>query len=111
MDKNAVSPTLIDSCLENWRGKEAQELSALLLESMKSTSRPRKTPRDRLKINPGAIPLSSLLSRHYLNVPSADNGQTVFGLTQRERHHRLNLEGPNVLEQPPERSLMSFIIE
>lgn len=115
LDEKAVSPTLVDSCLD-WRGKDASELSASLLEQhenvMKSTGRPREDPRLRLKSDPSSIPLNSLLSNHYLMVPNTDKGKTLLGLTQRERHNRLKfIYGPNELEQPPERSLMSYIIE
>eukprot|EP00571_Detonula_confervacea_P008690 CAMPEP_0172320496 /NCGR_PEP_ID=MMETSP1058-20130122/40680_1 /TAXON_ID=83371 /ORGANISM="Detonula confervacea, Strain CCMP 353" /LENGTH=1609 /DNA_ID=CAMNT_0013035775 /DNA_START=220 /DNA_END=5050 /DNA_ORIENTATION=- len=117
MDEKAVSPTLVDSCLDAWRGKEAQFISASLLEqhvnAMKGRERPRGDPRLRLKSDPSSIPLNSLLSNHYLSVPSTGKGQTtLLGLTQRERHNRLKfIYGPNELEQPPERSLLSYIIE
>ena len=114
MDEKAVSHTLVDSCLDAWRGK--QELSSSLLQhhvnAMKVSGRPRGDPRQRLKTDPSSIPLNSLLSNHYLSVPSADKGKTLLGLTKRERHNRLNfVYGPNELEQPPERSLISYIIE
>ena len=114
MDEKAVSPTLVDSCLDAWRGK--QELSSKLLEqhvhAMKVAGRPREDPRQQLISDPNSIPLNALLSNHYLSVPSNDKGKTLLGLTQRERHNRLKfIYGPNELEQPPERSLLSYIIE
>lgn len=116
MDEKAVSPTLVDSCLDAWRGKDAQELSSSLLEqhinAMKAIGRPQGDPRARLKSDPSSVPLKSLISNFYLSVPSTDKGKTLLGLTRRERQNRLRfIYGPNELEQPPERSLMSYIIE
>ena len=114
LDEKAVSPTLVDSCLDSWRGNV--ELSSALLtqhaNAMKLAGRPCGDPRLRLKADPSSIPLNSLLSNQYLSVPNTDKGKTLLGLTQRERHNRLKfIYGPNELEQPPERSLMSYIIE
>lgn len=114
LDEKAVSPTLVDSCLDSWRGNI--ELSSSLLtqhtNAMKVAGRPRGDPRLRLKADPSSIPLNSLLSNQYLSVPNTDKGKILLGLTQRERHNRLKfIYGPNELEQPPERSLMSYIIE
>jgi hypothetical protein len=113
LDEQAVSTSLVDSCLDSWRGKDA--IAASLLEqhahAMKSAGRPRGDPRLRLKSDPSSIPLNSLISNHYLSVPSIDKGKTLLGLTQRERFNRLKIYGPNELEQTPERSLMSYIIE
>ena len=79
---------------------------------MKSAGRPQGDPQLRLRSDPSSIPLNALLSKHYLSVPTIDKGQAVLGLTRRERYNRLNfIYGPNELEQPPERSLLSYIIE
>jgi len=115
MDEKAVSPQLVDSCLNTWRGK--QDISSSLLQEhvnvIKLLGQPKGDPRQLLKSNPSSIPLKSLLSNHYLSVPqSNDKGKTLLGLTQRERENRLKfVYGPNELEQPPERSLLSYIIE
>lgn len=68
--------------------------------------------RFRVKSDPSSIPLDSLISNDFLSVPNIDKGKTLLGLTQSERLNRLKfIYGPNELEQPPERSLMSYIIE
>ncbi|KAL3758588.1 hypothetical protein ACHAWU_008342 [Discostella pseudostelligera] len=66
---------------------------------------------ERLKSDPSSIPIDSLLSDQYLNVPHTGNGKILLGLTQRDRDNRLQFHGPNELEQPPERSLLSYVIE
>ena len=115
MDEKAVSPQLVDSCLNTWRGK--QDISSSLLQEhvnvIKLLGQPKGDPRQLLKSDPSSIPLKSLLSNHYLSVPQSNNkGKTLLGLTQRERFNRLKfVYGPNELEQPPERSLLSYIIE
>jgi len=114
MDEKAVSPQLVDSCLNTWRGK--QDISSSLLQEhvnvIKLLGQPKGDPRQLLKSDPSSIPLKSLLSNHYLSVPqSNDKGKTLLGLTIRERENRLFVYGPNELEQPPERSLISYIIE
>ena len=114
MDEKAVSPQLVDSCLNTWRGK--QELSSSLLQEhvnvIKLLGQPKGDPRQLLKSDPSSIPLKSLLSNHYLSVPqSNDKGKTLLGLSREERENRLFVYGPNELEQPPERSLISYIIE
>ena len=115
MDEKAVSPQLVDSCLDTWRGK--QDISSSLLQEhvnvIKLLGQPKGDPRQLLKSDPSSIPLKSLLSNHYLSVPqSNDKGKTLLGLTKRERYNRLKfVYGPNELEQPPERSLLSYIIE
>jgi hypothetical protein len=168
IDDNAVSPSLVDSCIDNLSGEEAKSLSEALLEletedKMKNTSNntveekvvsgdvstepievtqqldkvmtaetsvasytqspSQKTPLDlvawsrlRVKSDPSSIPISALLSKRYLNVPistsNKSNNVQLLGLAPIERHNRLkNVYGPNELEQPPERTLMSYIIE
>lgn len=66
---------------------------------------------DRLKSDPSSIPIDNLLSNQYLNVPTTGNGKILLGLTQSDRDSRLKFHGPNELEQPPERSLISYVIE
>lgn len=66
---------------------------------------------ERLKTDPSSIPIDSLLSDQYLNVPTTGNGKTLLGLTESNRDNRLKIHGPNELEQAPERSLMSYVIE
>ena len=116
LDEQAVSPALVGSCLEAWRGEDARRLAASLLEEhvdgegVVASPRPRGDPRLRLKTDPGSVALKSLLSKHYLGVPTADKGKMLLGLSQRERVHRLQfIYGPNELEQPPERSFVSYI--
>ena len=115
MDERAVSPGLIDSCLDSWRGRDAAELSARLLEEharvTKAMGRPRGDPRVQLKTDPSSIPMKSLLSKHYLNVPALDKGKTLLGLTEQDRQRRVAVYGKNELDQPPQRSLLSFILE
>ena len=69
--------------------------------------------RMRIQSDPSSIPLMALLSKRYLNVPLNSNGHNVqpLGLTIQERQQRLPIYGRNELEQPPERTLLSFIIE
>jgi len=80
LDEKAVSPTLVDSCLDSWRGNI--ELSSSLLtqhtNAMKVAGRPRGDPRLRLKADPSSIPLNSLLSNQYLSVPNTDKGKTLL---------------------------------
>jgi len=113
MDEKAVSPTLIESCLKTWCGAEA--FAATLLEQCKKASKsvpkPTGDPRLRLKTDPSSIPLASLISKYYLSVPTSDDGQ-ILGLTNQDRHNRLKyIFGPNELEQPRQRSLLSYVIE
>ena len=115
MDERAVSPGLIDSCLDTWRGRDAMDLSASLLEEhvrvTKAIGRPRGDPRVQLKTDPSSIPMKSLLSKYYLNVPALDKGKTLLGLTEQDRLRRVAVYGKNELDQPPQRSLFSFILE
>ena len=70
--------------------------------------------RIRVKSDPSSIPITALLSKRYLDVPTNSNTNNLqpLGLTSEERLHRLlHVYGPNELEQPPERTLLSFIIE
>jgi magnesium-transporting ATPase (P-type) len=59
--------------------------------------------------------MMALLSKRYLDVPldnSNSNSPIVpLGLTQSQRTNRLTIYGANELTQPPERSLLSFIID
>ncbi len=66
---------------------------------------------ERLITDPSFIPIESLLSDQYLNVPTSGNGKILLGITQSDRDNRLQFHGPNELEQPPERSLISYVIE
>jgi len=119
VDEQAVSPALVGSCLEAWRGAGVRRLATLLLEehvrTVKASPHPRGDPRLRLKTDPGSVPLKSLVSKHYLGVPTTDKGKMLLGLSglsQPERVHRLQfIYGPNELEQPPTRSLVSYITE
>jgi len=96
-----------------------------------------KWARLRVKSDPSSIPLSALLSKRYLDVPvvgkhynigasdgndansdkennsnPSPNNIQLLGLTPAERLHRLkNVYGPNELEQPPERTLWSYVME
>lgn len=73
----------------------------------------------RLESDPSSIPLAALLSERYLDVPSHSNSNSKnnnnsvqpLGLTKHQRTHRLSIYGRNELDQPPERSLFSFIVE
>lgn len=70
--------------------------------------------RMRVNSDPSSIPIAALLSKRYLDVPidSESNSMQPLGLTDDERLHRLkHVYGPNELEQPPERTLLSFIFE
>lgn len=81
-------------------------------ENNKEVSTPTPECRMQLKADPSSIPLLTLLSNDYLSVPNTNNGRTLFGLTQKERYNRLAfVYGRNELEQPPQRSLVSYIIE
>mmetsp|Transcript_32367 Transcript_32367/g.65866 ORF Transcript_32367/g.65866 Transcript_32367/m.65866 type:complete len:1853 (+) Transcript_32367:339-5897(+) len=113
MDEKAVSPTLIESCLKTWCGAKAftETLLEQCKKASKSVPKPTGDPRLRLKTDPSSIPLASLISKYYLSVPTSDDGQ-VLGLTSQDRHNRLKyIFGPNELEQPIQRSLLSYIIE
>jgi hypothetical protein len=66
---------------------------------------------ERLKTDPSSIPLEFLLSDQYLNVPTSGYGKILLGLAQSDRDNRLQFHRPNELEQPPERSLISYVIE
>ena len=78
----------------------------------KEVSTPTSECRMLLKTDPSSIPLNTLLSNDYLAVPNTNNGRTLFGLTQKERYNRLTfVYGRNELEQPPQRTLVSYIIE
>eukprot|EP00804_Cyclotella_cryptica_P006798 CCRYP_010940-RA/>CCRYP_010940-RA protein AED:0.06 eAED:0.06 QI:120/1/1/1/1/1/10/866/1228 len=89
--------------------------------SSTSTSTAKPSPLDlatwsRMRVNsdPSSIPIAALLSKRYLDVPIDSNSNSLqpLGLTSDERLHRLNhVYGPNELEQPPERTLLSFIFE
>ena len=79
---------------------------------MKAAGRLRGDPRARLKSDPSSIPPNALLSKHFLSVPSVNKEQALLRLTQRKHHNPLTyIYVPNKLEQPPERPLMSYIIE
>ncbi len=113
MDEKAVSPTLIESCLKTWCGAKAfaETLLEQCKKASKSVPKPTGDPRLRLKTDPSSIPLASLISKYFLSVPTSADGQ-VLGLTSQDRHNRLKyIFGPNELEQPRQRSLLSYIIE
>ena len=113
MDEKAVSPTLIESCLKTWCGTKAfaETLLSQCKKASKSVPKPSGDPRLRLRTDPSSIPLASLISKYYLSVPMSDDGQ-LLGLTSQDRHNRLKyIFGPNELEQPAQRSLLSYIIE
>lgn len=81
-------------------------------ENNKEVSTPTPECRMQLRTDPSCIPLNTLLSNDYLAVPNTNNGRTLFGLTQKERYNRLTfVYGRNELEQPPQRTLASYIIE
>ncbi|KAL9183678.1 hypothetical protein ACHAXT_004534 [Thalassiosira profunda] len=105
--------TLSSGAVWSLRGGAALTDPGTKIESDdKPTALPSEDARLRLKSDPSSVPVKSLLSEHFLSVPTSDNGRTLLGLTERERHHRLqSIYGPNELEQPPERSLLSYIIE
>eukprot|EP00956_Cyclotella_meneghiniana_P042909 scaffold249350_cov82-Cyclotella_meneghiniana.AAC.1 len=78
--------------------------------------------RMRIQSDPSSIPMAALLSKRYLDVPlksnnsndsnnSNNNNLQPLGLTPQQRSHRLTIYGRNELQQPPERSLLSFVIE
>lgn len=99
LDENGVTPALRDSIVNN-----CCEIAGQVTVE--------RDPQLQLKSDPSSIPFETLLSNHYLSVPNTDRGRTLLGLTQKERHNRLNcIYGPNELEQTPERSLMSYVIE
>eukprot|EP00956_Cyclotella_meneghiniana_P022386 scaffold42358_cov25-Cyclotella_meneghiniana.AAC.1 len=76
--------------------------------------------RMRIQSDPSSIPMAALLSKRYLDVPLKSNNSNdsnnsnnlqPLGLTPQQRSHRLAIYGRNELQQPPERSLLSFVIE
>ena len=107
-----------DIVLRSLRGGEiaiaAQNdvVSSIKENDNKVSAPPTPECRIQLKTDPSNIPLNTLLSNTYLSVPNANNGRTLFGLTLNERYHRLTyIYGQNELDQPPHRSLGSYIIE
>ena len=108
-----------DIVMQSLRGGEiaiaAQQndvVSSIKENDNKVSAPPTPVCRIQLKTDPSIIPLNTLLSNTYLSVPNANNGRTLFGLTLNERYHRLTyIYGQNELDQPPQRSLGSYIIE
>jgi len=82
MVERAVNPTLVHSCLDAWRGREAQGVLTHIAV-MRASSRPAGDPRLWLKSNPSYIPLDALPSKNYLSVPNTDKGRVVLRLTAR----------------------------